>query len=140
MKKLLTLLFSLLISFNSYGEWEEVVESVDGDTFYIDKDTIKKHEGYVYWWEMGSYINPGNPYEELFDDNEFNGTISSKHYRKGDCDVVRYKELSVTYYKQKMGDGDGKDDPFITVSDSWEYPPPDTVNGFILKYVCDYVD
>ena len=43
MKKLLLLLFSILISFNSYGEWEEVVESTDGDTYYIDKDTIKTH-------------------------------------------------------------------------------------------------
>ena len=43
MKKLLILLFSILISFNSYGELVEVTESTDGDISYIDKNTIKKH-------------------------------------------------------------------------------------------------
>ena len=45
MKKLTILLFSILISFNSYGEWTEIAKNTDG-THYIDKDTIKKHEGY----------------------------------------------------------------------------------------------
>ena len=105
MKKLFLLIFSILISFNSYGEQKEVVESTDGDTYYIDKDTIKKHGGYVYWWEMGSFENPYNPYEGILD--QFNGTMSSKRYRKGDCDVVRYIDLSVTFYTQQMGGGYG---------------------------------
>jgi len=42
MKKLLVLLFSILISFNSYGEWTAVSESVDGDIAYIDYENIKK--------------------------------------------------------------------------------------------------
>ena len=138
MKKLLILLFSILISFNSYGEWEEVVESEDGDTFYIDKDTIKKHGGYVYWWEMGSYKDPYSPYEGILD--QFNGSMSSKRYRKGDCNIVRFKELSVTYYDEQMGDGYGEDDPLISESDPWQYPPPDTIDGLLLDYVCDYVD
>ena len=33
MKKLLVLLFSILISFNSYGEWEEIAENQRGDIF-----------------------------------------------------------------------------------------------------------
>ena len=139
MKKLLLLLFSLMFSFNSYGEWTKVGTNSDDDTFYIDKKTIKNHGGYVYWWEMGSYENPFNPYLEGFLD-QFNGSMSSKRYRKGDCDVVRYKELSVTYYDQKMGEGYGEEDPMIDESNPWEYPPPDTVDGFILNYVCDYVD
>ena len=138
MKKLLILLFSFLIPFNSYGEWEQVVESTDGNIFHIDKNTIKKHEGYVYWWEMVSYEKPYNPYEGTLD--KFNGTMSSKYYRMGDCGVVRYKELSLTYYTQQMGGGEGKSDPITGILDSWEYPPPDTTDGFMLDYVCDYVD
>ena len=87
---------------------------------------------------MGSFVNPENPYPELFP--QFNGTMSIKSYRKSDCDVVRYTDLSVTFYDQKMGGGDGRNDPFINVSNSWEYPPPDTVMGVMLNYVCDYVD
>jgi hypothetical protein len=33
----------------------------------------------------------------------------SKRYRKGDCGVSRYKELSVSYYDQKMGEGYGEE-------------------------------
>ncbi len=46
MKKLTTLLFSILISFNSYGEWTEVTKTSLGEfdvKFYIDKDTIRKN-------------------------------------------------------------------------------------------------
>ena len=56
MKKLLILLFSILISFNSYGEWEEVAEGMNGDIYYLDKDSIKKHGGYVYFWEYISRV------------------------------------------------------------------------------------
>jgi hypothetical protein len=42
MKKLLILLFSLLLSFNSYGEWTKTSEDDDGDAYYIDFQTVKK--------------------------------------------------------------------------------------------------
>jgi hypothetical protein len=92
MKKLLILLFSLLISFNSYGEWEKLGKNVSGDTFYIDTDTIKEHNGYVYWWVLNDYLKP----------NEY-GDMSGKTYVQGDCGVNRYKWLSIIYYKQPMG-------------------------------------
>ena len=52
MKKLLILLFSILISFNSYGDWIELTKSETGDIFYVDKDRIKGNNGYVYWYHM----------------------------------------------------------------------------------------
>ena len=58
MKKLLIPLFSILISFNSYGEWKELGMNVAGDTFYIDKDIIKEHNRYVYWWVLKDYLKP----------------------------------------------------------------------------------
>ena len=58
MKKLLLLLISLLISFNSYGGWAYFGDNADGDTFYIDIETIKEHGGYVYWWRMIDLVKP----------------------------------------------------------------------------------
>ena len=52
MKKLTILLFSILISFNSYSEWTEIVQSTEGSTYYIDKDTIKERGGNVYFWGL----------------------------------------------------------------------------------------
>ena len=40
MKKLLILLFSLLISFNSYGEWTQVSKDINNNTYYIDYKKI----------------------------------------------------------------------------------------------------
>ena len=53
MKKLLLLLFSLMLSINSYGEWTLYdVDINDGNAFYIEKNTILKSGGYVYFWEL----------------------------------------------------------------------------------------
>ena len=54
MKKLLVLLFSILISFNTYGEWVKVSTTIDGTEYYVEIDTIKEHNGYVYSWRLFS--------------------------------------------------------------------------------------
>jgi hypothetical protein len=126
-KKLLILLFSLLISFNSYGEWEEVGESPAGNTYYINTDTIKEHNGYVYYWVLDDYLKPDKY-----------GDMSVKTYVQGDCGVNRFKWLSFIYYKQPMGEESVKtEEPNNT---DWIYRPPESIGGGLLKYVCDYVD
>ena len=57
MKKLLiifTLLFSVMFSFSSFAEWEEVSENLDGVKFYVNFETIKKYDGYTYVWYTGA--------------------------------------------------------------------------------------
>tara|TARA_B100000953_G_scaffold297658_1_gene292919 strand:- start:261 stop:644 length:384 start_codon:yes stop_codon:yes gene_type:complete len=127
MKKLLVLLFSILISFNSYGEWVKVTESATGNTHYVDTDTIKEHNGYVYWWELNDYLKPDKW-----------GDMSHKVYRQGDCDVNRDKPLSYIYYKQRMGEG--KSEVYNPPNPEWSYPPPESIGESISNYVCDYVD
>ena len=39
-----------------FAEWTKVDESVDGDTWYIDYDTVKENNGYVYYWGMDDYL------------------------------------------------------------------------------------
>ena len=126
MKKLLILLFSILISFNSYGEWTQVTEADDGDRYFIDIDTIKEYGGYLYFWGLTDMLIPMK-----------NGDFSYKYYTQGDCGVVRAKYLSSIWYKQPMGEGSGDT---LTPFDKWQYPTPDSVGGVLLKYVCDYVD
>ena len=41
-----------------FAEWTEVSESVSGNTFYIDYDTVKENNGYVYYWELLDYLKP----------------------------------------------------------------------------------
>jgi len=126
MKKLLILLLSILISFNSYGEWTEVSKST-GDTFYIENDTIKEHGGYVYYWMM---IDSLEPWAE-------SGFLSDQTYNKVDCGIFRNQILSFIFYERSMGRGTGITDEPSNLQ--WTYPSPGSVGKSILNYVCDYV-
>ena len=138
MKKLLILLFSILISFNSYGEWIKVSESVDGDSYYIDLDTLKERDEYIYWWQMKDYLKP----------NE-SETMSDKAYIQGDCELTRTKVLSLIFYEQPMGKGTGESlDSLGVLMDfynlplepfSWMYLPPDSIGAFMLEQSCSLV-
>ena len=128
MKKLLILLFSILISINSYGEWIVVTRNITlGDIYYVDIDTIKESGGYVYWYEMTDY----------FKRDKF-GDMSAIIYLEGDCGVNRSRLLSGIFYQQPMGISEssretGKDP-------EWDYTFPGQINAHLLDYVCDYVD
>jgi len=127
MKKLTILLFSIFISFNSYGEWTKRGKDTGGDTHYLDTDTIKKHDGYVYYWDLTDYLKPAET-----------GTMSVKIYFQGDCGVNRTKFLSYIFYGQPMGMG--SEETYSPPNPEWKYPSPDSVGGTNLKYVCDYVE
>ena len=126
MKKLLVLLFSILISFNSYGEWTRIIGSADGEeTWYIDIYTIKESGGYVYWWEMVDYLKP----------DKF-GDMSDKSYGQVNCSSMSYQYLQMIFSKQSMGQGEGST---ITPTSGWHFVPPDSVGGKMLDFVCNYV-
>ena len=125
MKKLLVLLFSILISFNSYGGWSKITDSVKGHSFYIDENTIRKHNGYLYWWDMVDYISPTD-----------NGIFSVKYYHKGDCGEFRVKALSYIFYKQPMGNGASE---VANEEQPWRYPTPGSIAETMLKNVCAYI-
>ena len=128
MKTLLTiftLLFTVMIPSISFAGWTRVGEGSDGTNYYIDFDRIRKHDGYVYWWDMSDYLKPDK-----------NGNLSVKIYQQGDCKLFRNKRLSYSYHKLPMGGGTGKVLEPTRENANWKYPSPDTANKFILKVVC----
>ena len=120
---ILALTLSVMFSSTSSAGWTKVVEGVRGNTYYVDFERIRKHDGYVYWWDLGDYLKP-NKY----------GNLSDKSYSQGDCKLFRYKILSTSFHTEPMGKG--------TPSSSnkpkkeWSYPPPNGVAERILKSVC----
>ena len=127
MKKLVALLFSILISSNSYGEWTKVAENLSGDAFYyVDKETIREGGRYLYWWDLGDS-------EKLIA-----GTLSAKFYQEGDCVVNRYRTLSFVFYKQRMGRGEG--DSENPQNPGWIYPAPGSIEKTVLDFVCDFAN
>ena len=129
MKKL-TLIITLLVStviFSSpsFSEWRKVSESVDGNIFYVDFERIRKHGGYVYWWDLTNLLKPDK-----------DGDWSYKIYNQGDCRLFRYKRLTFHYHKELMGGGAHV---VNNVPDkNWKYPPPNTSMETILKKVCSW--
>jgi hypothetical protein len=132
MKKLLlifTLLFStLMFSTPSYGEWTRTGRSdMNGGNFYVDFERIRKHDGYVYFWQLRNFVNP----------DEY-GFLSAKSYYQGDCKVFRTKMLSASLHKKPMGKGD-----FTTLLDggygeeqNWQYSHPGSNMDIMLQKVC----
>ena len=126
MKKLLALLFSIFISFNSYGEWIEVSKgATTGNTTYIEVDRIREENGYVYFWILQDLVIP----------NDW-GDMSIKAYWQGECGVIRMKSLSTIFYSQPMGEGTSESD---NSPKEWEYLSPDSTGEAMLDYACDYV-
>jgi hypothetical protein len=136
MKKLTILLFSILISFNSYGEWTELVKIKSlgntpeysvllGSIVYIDNDSIKLNDGFVKFLILFNYPYPKN----------ISYTIDSL----GDCNNNRHKVVEMYFHKQQLGTGitTTHESPYIG---EWENATPESLGAGLLDYVCTYVE
>jgi len=117
-----------MFSSPSYAEWTKVGEGTStmnrGNAYYVDFERIRKHDGYVYWWDLTDLLKP-----------ILTGVLSAKIYKQGDCKLFRFKNLSYSLHKEPMGDGIGKvEEP---VKKGWRYPHPNSVDEMILKAVCN---
>ena len=99
-----------------------------GRTYYVDFEKIRKHGGYVYFWEMSNYLKPRH------------GDLSAIMYKQGDCKLIRVKYVSASFHKEPMGEGTGE---ILNVPDKdreWIYPPPNSSEEYVLKTVCEYAN
>ena len=131
MKKLLILLFSLLISFNSYGVmklangiiWHLVSGNSNGNEFYLDMQSIKQKDGLVYYWILVNYDKP------------MDGFSSAKIFKEGDCSLKRDKTLTMMSYKEPMGEGsDFKTE--TPRNPEWIYNRPSSGGLFLMEDAC----
>ena len=123
MKKLLPLILSLLLSFNSYGEWTEipVINDDFAEQAFIDFDNLKKKkDGYVYWWMMTSRSDS-----------------SEKIYLQSDCEGERFYPLSAVLHTKPLGRGESTS---ISPNEGWTYPAPDTGIYNLLEVICEIAD
>ena len=111
-----------MFSSTSFAGWTKVSKNMSGDTYYVDFERMRKHDGFVYYWQLTDYIKPTN-YSHL----------SSKIYAQGDCKLFRYKYLSLSFHNESMGGGS---DDTNTLKQDWTYPSPNATTEFVLKSVC----
>jgi len=118
MKKLLLLLFSLILSFNSYSEWTEFPPYDSEERYFIDFDNLQERsDGYVYWWMMVSYSNS-----------------SEKYYWQTDCEAERINPLQGDLHTEPMGGGEVTS---FEPDEGWTYPAPDTGLYRFVEVVCE---
>ena len=115
-----------MFSSTSFAEWKKIGENVSGDTWYVDFERIRKHDGYVYYWNLSDYLKPGKQ-----------GHLSVKAYIQGDCKLFRFKPLSFSFHNEPMGGG------ISTTSNPKKkilrYPSPNSMSEAVLKLVWESV-
>ena len=108
---------------NPSGNWKKLTENDSGDSFYLDFETIRKQDGYVYWWELTDLLKPTTT-----------GVLSYKSYNQGDCGFNKMRELSGFIHKEPMGRGIGIEGPTL----QWTLVGPDSLTHTYLKSICEY--
>ena len=126
-KTLIIVMFSILLSFACWGKWVAILVNSDGNTVYVEDESIKKIGKYVYYWEMENLLMP----------NEW-GDKSFVVYKEVDCKMFRFKVLKFLSYTQSMGEG-------IVVTnmnppDEWHYPTPNSSVEHMSNIVCIYAN
>ena len=131
MKKLLLLLFPLILSFNSYGEWTLFGEDESNESnYFIDLESVKKQDKYIYWWMLVDFFLPLE--DEL---DVYEGDMSAKSFVQGDCELNRTKFLSLYTFKKPMGEEASSMD-LAETNPKWDYLPPDSMGESMLYLSC----
>ena len=97
---ILLTLFSVTISLPSYADWTRVGKNQSKSLYHVDFDTIRKEDGYVYYFQMVQFLKP----------IPILG-FSNKAYVQGDCKNNRIKILQIRLYDEPMGEGVGRKMP-----------------------------
>ena len=122
MKKLLLILFSLMLSLNSYGEeyegsFTKLFTDEEDTSWYLNLEKIQERDGLVYYWYMTS-------------DKEESASVLTEN----DCMLSRNKHLQYFQYTEPMLKGDSITLP---TEDEWTYMPPDSIGELLITMACD---
>ena len=123
MKKVIV---TILLTYSIIGfatRWEKITEDYDGNSIYIDLDSIEKKESRVYYSNLIDFLEP----------KQKSYSVVSKF--KVDCGEEQMSWLSMTYFSQPMGKGE-------IVSKSTvkqiRLPQTDTIARAELLFVCNW--
>ncbi len=122
---LILFIISKLFLVEAKAEWTKVTESNNGQTFYVDLQTIHEKEGQIFFWELIDY---------KFQDEY--GDLSAKIFIQGDCSKLRFKWLKLSYHKDSMGRDMVVDQKPSKLVSHWQYPKIHTTSMKVLDFVC----
>ena len=123
MKKVIV---TILLTYSIIGfaaKWKKITEDYDGNSIYIDLDSIEKKESRVYYSNLIDFLEP----------KQKGYSVVSKF--KVDCGEEQMSWLSTTYYNQEMGKGEITS--FSTIKQI-RLPQTDTIARAELLFVCNW--
>jgi len=115
MKKLTIIIFSLMFSINSYGEWTKILPG-DNASLYIDFTTLIEKDGYINWWYLDTWDKG-----------------SETTYAQGDCNLKGFRVTKRVRFSLPMGEGEGVE---RDINGAWEYYEPNTGFEILLSFIC----
>ncbi len=128
-RKLINLNISIIISFfylsAAKADWTKVIENSNGQTFYVNMESILEEKGHVFFWELIDY----NQKDEY-------GDLSAKIYIEGDCKNFRFKWLRLSYHKDAMGTDNVKNQQPSKIVADWQHPVRNSISMKVLDYIC----
>ena len=123
MKKVIV---TILLTYSIIGfsaKWEKITQGYDGNSIYIDLDSIEKKESRVYYTNLIDFLEP----------KQKSYSVISKF--KVDCGEEQMSWLSTTYYNQEMGKGEITS---ISTIKQIRLPQTDTIARAELLFVCNW--
>ena len=123
MKKIIII---LLLSYSISGfavKWEKIIQGYDGNSIYIDLDSIEKKGSRIYYSNLIDFLEP----------KQKGYSVVSKF--KVDCGEEQMSWLSTTYFSQQMGKGEITS---ISTIKQIRLPQTDTLARAELLFVCNW--
>jgi hypothetical protein len=124
-KIILVIIFTFLFSTTSWGEWSFGKKDKEGNTFYYDKERVRKKNGNFFFWELEDY---GKDRYEAKSKTTFIGL---------DCSILRYIGVKFLLFTKPMGEGKPSFSSTST-GEEWEYPLPNSLREEMFEEICNY--
>ena len=123
MKKVIVIIL-LTYSISGFAvKWDKITQRYDGNSIYIDLDSIEKKESRVYYSNLIDFLEP----------KQKGYSVVSKF--KVDCGEEQMSWLSTTYFSQQMGKGEITSKSTIK---QIRLPQTDTLARAELLFVCNW--
>ena len=101
----MTILFSIILTFPSYGSWEFITRHKSGtESYYLDFNSIKKIGNNVLYWTLTNYDEPLEEFTKYGQPNGYSKSLLM--YIEGDCNRLGVKVLSYSSFRREMAEGD----------------------------------
>ena len=123
MKKVIVIILLTYSIIGFAAKWEKITQGYNGNSIYIDLDSIEKKESRVYYSNLIDFLEP----------KQKGYSVVSKF--KVDCGEEQMSWLSTTYFSQQMGKGE------ITSTSTVKQirlPQTDTLARAELLFVCNW--